>query len=568
MRHDDSPRTHRRLSLPALSLAATATALALLLAACVAAAGAAGADDDSTPAGEPIVQTTYGQVRGAIHDGIYAFKGIPYGASTAGAGRFKPPTKPASWDGVRDALEYGNRAPQAPLSEATAGDYGRLIRWYEQPGEMSEDCLVLNVWTPGIGDGAKRPVMVSFHGGGFTTGTGSSAGYNGDPLSRFGDVVVVTLNHRLGVLGYLYLGDLAGPEYAASGNAGVLDLVAALEWVRDNVAAFGGDPSNVMIWGQSGGGAKTSTLLAMPAAKGLFHRAAVQSGSSLTMRTREEATATAKLLLAELGLDESRVADLGAVSTEELIKAQIAIAAKDPSASFSPVVDGDTLPRHPFEPDAPEISKDVPMIIGYTLDDAALRLTNFDLDEEGLQGVAKRAAGERADQVLAAYRAAYPDAPPYLVQARILTDARFGRGALLQAERKASQAKAIAGERGGAGDRSAQGGAPVYHYLWTWPSPGMGGKFGAVHGVDVGLAFHNFAGDITGGGTPEGKLMADRLASAWVAFARTGNPNNPQLPEWPAYNAATKPTMIFDADTRVVEDPKKDLRGFWSGPGS
>ena len=214
------------------------------------------------------------------------------------------------------------------------------------------------------------------------------------------------------------------------------------------------------------------------------------------------------------------------------------------------MVDGDVLPRHPFDPDAPAISKDIPMIVGFTLDDAALRLTNFDLDEAGLKGVVERAAPDRADAVLAAYRKAYPDAPPYLVQARMLTDARFGRGALLQAERKA-----------------AQGGAPVWLYLWTWPSPGMGGKFGAVHGIDVGLAFHNFAGDITGGGSAEGKLMADRLASAWVAFARSGNPNNPQIPKWPAYNAETKPTMIFDTDTRVVEDPKKDLRGFWSGTG-
>jgi len=558
VRHDDSALAHTRLTLrssapPGASavIVATAAILLVLLAGCGGPAGTAVADDAASAPPEPIVDTAYGKVRGAIADGIYAFKGIPYGASTAGAGRFKPPAKPAPWEGVRDALEYGNRAPQAPLSEETAGDYGKLIRWYEQPGEMSEDCLVLNVWTPGIGDGKKRPVMVSFHGGGFSTGTGNSAGYNGDPLARFGDVVVVTVNHRLGVLGYLYLGDLAGPEYAASGNAGVLDLVAALEWVRDNIAGFGGDPDNVMIWGQSGGGAKTSTLLAMPKAKGLLHRAAVQSGSSLTMRTREQATATAKLLLAELGLDASHVADLGAVAFEELIEAQGAIAVKDPTATFAPVVDGDTLPRHPFEPDAPEISRDVPMIIGYTLDDAALRLTNFDLDEEGLKAVAKRAAGDRADQVLAAYRAAYPTVPPYLVQARILTDARFGRGALLQAERKA-----------------AQGGAPAYLYLWTWPSPGMGGKFGAVHGVDVGLAFHNFAGDITGGGTPEGKLMADRLASAWVAFARTGNPNNQELPEWPAYDAETKPTMVFDADTRVVEDPKKELRGFWTSQGS
>jgi para-nitrobenzyl esterase len=423
-----------------------------------------------------------------------------------------------------------------------------LIGWDKQPGEISEDCLVLNVWTPGIGDGGKRPVMVSFHGGGFTSGTGNSAGYVGDPLARFGDVVVVTVNHRLGLLGYLYLGDLGGPEYAKSGAAGMLDLVASLEWVRDNIAAFGGDPSNVMIWGQSGGGAKTTTLLAMPRASGLFHRAAVQSGSSLTMRTREDATATTRRVLAHLGLDDTGIAKLRELPVEDLIKAQVAIGGAGPGGAFSPVVDGDVLPRHPFEPDAPEISKDIPMIIGYTLDDAALALTNFELDEAGLKGAVARVAGDRAGEIVAAYRRAYPDASPFLVQARVMTDARFGRGALLQAERKA-----------------AQGGAPAYLYLWEWESPGMGGKFGAVHGVDVGLAFHNSSGAITGGGTPEGKLMADRLASAWVAFARTGDPNNPKLPKWPAYDAKTKPTMVFDAETRVVEDPKKDLRGFWSG---
>jgi para-nitrobenzyl esterase len=246
----------RRLtfSLIAAAVAAAAGAIALnLVAGSAARAATPGDGSESASAAEPVVETTYGKVRGREVDGIVSFKGIPYGGSTAGENRFKPPTRPAKWDGVRDALEYGNRAPQPVLTKETAGDYGRLIHWYEQPGEMSEDCLVLNVWTPGVGDGKKRPVMVSFHGGGFTSGTGNSAGYDGDPLARFGDVVVVTVNHRLGVLGYLYLGDLAGPEYAKSGNAGVLDLVASLEWVRDNIAAFGGDPGNVMIWGQSGG---------------------------------------------------------------------------------------------------------------------------------------------------------------------------------------------------------------------------------------------------------------------------------------------------------------------------
>jgi para-nitrobenzyl esterase len=507
------------------------------------AATQAATDDAATPG--PIVTTAYGKVRGHLADGIHSFKGIPYGGDTAGTNRFMPPTRPTPWDGVRDALEYGNRAPQPVPNPDQIRDYAKLIGWNRQPGELSEDCLVLNVWTPGL-DAKKRPVMVSFHGGGFTTGTGNSAGYNGDPLARFGDVVVVTVNHRLGILGYLHLGDLGGPKYAKSGVAGMLDLVAALEWVRDNIAAFGGDPGNVMIWGQSGGGAKTTTLLAMPAARGLFHRAAVQSGSSLRMRTREDASAMAKAVLAKLGLDETRLDALHQVPFEDLIAAQVAVGGAGPGGGFSPVVDGDVLPRHPFDPDAPEISKDIPMIIGWTLDDAALALTNFDLDEAGLQPALSRAGGERAAEIVAAYRKAYPDVTPYLVQARALTDARFGRGALLQAERKATQ-----------------GGAPAYLYLWAWPSPGMGGKFGAVHGVDVGLAFHNSSGEITGGGTPEGKLMADRLASAWVAFARTGNPNNPQIPEWPPYDPATKPTMIFDVDTRVEKDPLRDLRGFW-----
>lgn len=504
-----------------------------------------GSSADAAAAHEPVVATEYGQVRGTLHDGIYAFKGIPYGGSTAGKNRFMPPTPPASWDGVRDALEYGNRAPQPVLSADSVGDYAKMIRWYDQPGEMSEDCLVLNVWTPGINDGAARPVMVSFHGGGFTSGTGNGPGYIGDPLARFGDVVVVTVNHRLGVLGYLYLGDLVGPDFSKSGDAGVLDLVAALEWVRDNIEGFGGDPGSVMIWGQSGGGAKTSTLLAMPSAKGLFHRAAVQSGSSLRMRTTEEATDTAKLLLKELGLEATQVAELQNVPFEDLIAAQSAIG-DGPGGSFSPVVDGEALPRHPFDPDAPEVSKDVPMIIGWTLDDAALALTNFDLDENGLAAAVARVGGKRAAEILSAYQAAYPDVAPYLVQARVMTDARFGRGALLQAERKARQ-----------------GGAPAYLYLWKWQSPGMGGKFGAVHGVDVGLAFHNFAGEIAGSGTAEGELMADRLASAWVAFARSGNPNNPRLPEWPAYDPDKKPTMVFDVDTRVESDPLKQLRTFW-----
>ncbi len=509
--------------------------------------GAAPGDPVAEPEAEPIVHTESGQVRGENVDGIFAFKGIPYGGSTAGENRFRPPTEPERWDGVRDAIEYGNRAPQAVVSGEAMSDYGRLIRWSEHPGELSEDCLVLNVWTPAINDDTRRPVMVSFHGGGFTSGSGNGHGYNGDPLARFGDVVVVTVNHRLGALGYLHLGDLAGPEFARSGNAGMLDLVASLEWVRDNITNFGGDPGNVMIWGQSGGGAKTSTLLAMPSARGLFHRAAVQSGSSLRMRTPEQATAAAEALLAELELDSSQIAELQHVPFEDIIAAQAKVGGL---RGFSPVVDGEVLPRHPFDPDAPEVSREIPMIIGWTLDDAAIGLNDFDLDEAGLRDSVARIAGERTDAVLEAYRAAYPEASPFLIQARVLTDSGFfGHDALVQARRKAEQ-----------------GGAPAYLYVWTWESPGMGGKFGAVHGIDLAPAFHNYAGEIVGGGSEEGKMMADRLASAWVAFARTGDPNNPEIPEWPAYDPPTRPTMIFDLETRVEDDPFRDLRTFWDEP--
>ena len=278
MRRTTASAAHHCASIRAL---ARATAMLMVLfAGCGGEAGTAAADDASAAASEPIVDTTYGKVRGAIADGIYTFKGIPYGASTAGAGRFKLPARPAAWEGVRDALVYGNRAPQATLTQESAGDYGKLIRWYEQPGEMSEDCLVLNVWTPGIGNGSKRPVMVWFHGGGFASGTGNSAGLRRRSLARFGDVVVVTVNHRLGVLGYLYLGDLAGPEYAESGSAGTLDLVAALEWVRDNIAASEAIPAT--SWSGAVGRRRQDLDPARDAsAKGLFHRAAVQSGSSL-----------------------------------------------------------------------------------------------------------------------------------------------------------------------------------------------------------------------------------------------------------------------------------------------
>ncbi|HSE36388.1 MAG TPA: carboxylesterase/lipase family protein [Blastocatellia bacterium] len=486
-----------------------------------------------------VVETTSGKVQGIATAGIKEFKGIPYGAPTGGKNRFMPPKKPAPWSGVRECFAHGQCSPQTYSS--LRSEYGMMIAWDQQSGGMGEDCLVLNVWTPGVNDGAKRAVLVSFHGGGYTTGSGNAPGFDGAQLALFGDVVVVTVNHRLASFGYTHLTDLgAPPEFAYSGVAGIMDLVASLQWVHDNIANFGGDPSRVMIFGQSGGGAKTTTILATPSAKGLFHRSAVQSGSSLRLTTREAATKTAEALLAKLEIPKSRIADIQKISWQQLLEAQTGL------AGFTPVLDGTVLPHHPFEPVAPPESADVPMIISTTLEDSALALTNFNVDEAGLKTILAQRYSDKADEIVKLYKRWYPHKSPYLIQAQIFTDAGFRRSAITQAERKAALGK-----------------APAYMYLWSWVSPGFGGKFGAVHGTDVSASFHNVRDHIVGVGSPEGKVMCDRLASAWVAFANTGDPNNPQIPRWPAYDAANRATMVFDIDTRVENDPRGEIRKFW-----
>ncbi len=486
-----------------------------------------------------VVETTCGKVQGISTAGIKQFKGIPYGASTSGKNRFMPPKKPAPWTGVRECFGHGQVCPQTPSS--LRSEYGMMIMWDQQNGGMGEDCLVLNVWTPGVNDGAKRAVLVSFQGGGFTTGSGNAPGFDGAQLALYGDVVVVTVNHRLASYGYTHLSDLgAPPEFANAGGTGIMDLVASLQWVHDNIENFGGDPGRVMIFGQSGGGAKTSTILATPSAKGLFQRAAVQSGSSLRMRTREDATKSAEQLLTKLNIPKTRIADLQKISWQELLEAQSGI-------TFSPVVDGTILPHHPFDPVAPAESADVPMIISTTLEDAALSLTNFNLDEAGLKTILSQRYSDKAEEIFALYKQRYPQKSPFLIQAQVFTDSGFRRSAIIQAERKAGLGK-----------------APAYMYLWNWESPGFNGKFGAVHGIDVAASFHQVRDTIVGVGSSAGKVMCDRLASVWAAFAKTGDPNNPGIPRWPAYDAATRATMIFDNDTRVENDPRGEIRKYWA----
>ncbi len=487
------------------------------------------------------VETTSGKVRGERGDGVEIFRGIPYGADTSGRNRFLPPKPPAPWSGVRDAIDYGHIAPQSP--SAGRIDYVRAIHWYDQPGGQGEDCLVLNVWTPQT-DNGKRPVLVCFHGGGFTSGSGNHRGFDGEIEARNQDVVCVSVNHRLGVLGYLHLADLLGAEFAQSGVVGMLDLHLALEWVRDNIAHFGGDPNRVMIFGQSGGGAKTTALLGMPRAEGLFHAAGVQSGSSLRIRTPEEAAKTAQAILDAMGLTKARARELQDIPFEMMVAAAAALPAGN---AFGPVLDGTVYTRHPFDPDAPPYSKNVPMIVGTTLDDSALALTNFDLDMDGLMKVAQGIAGEHAQQIVTAYRDAYPNATPFKLQARMLTDRGFRRGATTQAERKA-----------------AQGGAPVYTYLVTYEAPCYGGKFGAVHGVDVELVLNQYGGELTGE-SAAAKALADSMGAAWANFARTGNPNASGLPEWPAFDLQSRATLIVDSPCRIENDPGGQLRKLWEG---
>ena len=492
------------------------------------------------------VETTLGTVRGMANTGIRIFRGIPYGADTAGKNRFMPPRKPAAWAGARNCIGYGPISPQT--ASGFRSDYSQLIQWDKHigTGGMNEDCLSLNVWTPGVNDNEKRAVLVSFHGGGWATGSGNGPMYDGGQLALLGGVVVVTVNHRLASFGYTHLAAVGAPEeFRSAGVCGVMDMVASLEWVRDNIARFGGDPSRVMIFGQSGGGSKTSTLLGTPAAKGLFHRAVVQSGSTLRLISEADAEKAADQLLAKLGLTRSRVAEIQRVPWEQLLQAQV-----EAGGAFTPVMDGRYLPHHPFDPTAPPESRDVPVIISTTLEDAALRLTNWDLTDSGLSSLLNERFKGKAAEILDLYRPAAVGKTPYLIQAQVLTDSQARARAIVQAERKA-----------------AQGGAGAWMYIWEWPTPAFDGKLGAVHGHDVDASFNLYRNGICGTGDKVGRKMSLRLSSAFVAFAKTGNPDNEHIPHWPSYDATARSTMIFDTDTRVVSDPRGALRKYWSRQG-
>ena len=495
----------------------------------------------------PIATTADGRVRGATDKGIHVFKGVPYGGSTGGAARFHGPMPPAAWGGVREALAFPPMAPQSPIT------LGGLFASWTFDKEMSEDCLALNVWTPGLRDGVKRPVMVWFHGGDFSSLSGSRNVFDGVRLCRRGDVVVVTVNHRLNAFGYIYLTEIA-PKIDAAANPGMLDLVAALRWVRDNIAEFGGDPTNVTIFGQSGGGGKVSTIMAMPDAAGLFHRAVVQSGSyarnaHLEAMSPSEATRHARTLLNALEISPADAARLATLSVNDVVSGMAKVARGPERAIWRPVADGKVLPGGPWWPEAPTASAQVPLMIGTTATEMTMLIGTFDastfaLDEDSLR---KRVVAwmqpEDADRVITAFRAHQPEATPSELFFAIATASSFRKGAWTQAERKA-----------------AQKGAPVYLYELDWQTPVDGGKWHSPHSLDLAFVFDNVAKSASMVGIgPEPQKVADQMSNAWLAFARTGRPSTPDLP-WPSWQPDVRTTMVFNTESKVVNGYRDDER--------
>lgn len=521
-------------------------------------AGAAG--KQNTPAvptpviatnAQGVVSTTAGQVAGYIENDVYIYKGIPY----AKAERFMPPTAPDAWEGIRSSRAYGPTCPQAKRMGWYSDESAFSFNWDD--GFPDEDCLRVNVWTPGVNDGKKRPVMVWLHGGGYSAGSGQELpSYDGTNLAKNHDVVVVTLNHRLNVLGFLDLSSF-GQKYARSGNVGLLDLVAALQWVHANIGAFGGDPANVTIFGQSGGGGKVSTLLATPSAKGLFHKAIVQSGSMLRTMEARYSRLIGEETVRLLGLDAAHVDSLARVPYDKLLAAgEKAVATVRRQAEqegvstfifgWAPTVDGSVLPAQPFDPAAPAQSKDIPVMIGTTLHEftASTYVPAFrNIAEDKAVGMLRAKYGDRTDEFVSLFSKVYPDHQP---KDLLDVDFTFRPGAVEQANLKA-----------------AQGGAPVYMYLFAWESPVMDGILRSTHCMEIPFVFDNALRHASmTGGTPEAEALARKMSTAWANFARTGNPNGEGVPQWPAYTPDGGETLWFDNTCTIKHHHDRELLEF------
>jgi para-nitrobenzyl esterase len=505
----------------------------------------------------PVVETASGRVAGVTSGGVHVYKGIPYGASTAGANRFMPPRKPEPWTGVREAVAYAGRSPQAPASAQRpelAAVWGSVDTL-----PVGEDCLTLHVWTPAL-DNAKRPVMVWLHGGAFSYGSANSPRYDSTNLARRNDVVVVAVNHRLNIFGHLDLSALGDERFAPSGNAGILDLVAALEWVREHAERFGGDPGNVTIFGQSGGGGKVCALLAMPSAKGLFHKAIVQSGASVRFAERERTTRLADAVMKNLGLGRG---DLAALQALPLARLQQAVEPAQKTLprparplldryNFGPVIDGQVLPAHPFDPAAPALSDDIPVMVGGTKDESAIFLApddavwNRTVTEENLHKRIATVAGDAADELLGYYKRRDPAASPSDRLITALTASNFSVRSVLLAERKAARKR-----------------APVWMYSFDWESPAFGGRLKSSHSVEVPFVFDTLQVIGEAHHKARAQTLADRVSKTWATFARNGDPRSDAIPAWPAYADGRRATMVFDDECRIVDDPDGEVRPLW-----
>ncbi len=489
------------------------------------------------------VSTRYGAVRGLVREEVQQFWNLPYGASTAGANRFMPPQPPAAWSGVRDHFQVGTRSFQQP----GVGEPAPVVLAMNRLEEESEDCLKLNVFTPGT-DNAARPVLVWMHGGGFNSGSGNYLIYDGTYLAKKEDVVVVSVTHRLNIFGFLHLADIGGEQWAGATNAGVQDLVAALQWVKDNIAAFGGDPDRVTIFGQSGGGGKTTTMMAMPSASGLFHRAIAQSGAALRGVPATDASAATERFLGKLGINNTQLDRLQSVTPQQ-IQAALYSEPAIPGFASGPVIDGTVIPRHQWDPTAPEFSATVPLLAGSTAtENGWLGPPPFELEDAEMQSLftASLAGNDAAkgQELLSLYRGRYPELRSRMQWLVAESDNTRRRNAQLLNRLK-----------------HAQGTAPSYLYYFNWYSPVHDNRMGSYHTLDIPFVFNNVdvAASMTGAG-PGRYELAHVMSAAWAAFARTGNPDHADMPHWPAFNPDAYPTMMFGSEVVLSNDPNREER--------
>ena len=506
----------------------------------------------STPR-SAVAKTQYGKVRGYVDAGVFTFKGIPYGQNTGAENRWLPAKSPTPWDGEYPALIYGANCPQR-LHDFTGIEQSFLQDWDD--GYMSEDMLKLNVWTSSLT--GKRPVMVYFHGGGFSFGSSYELpSQEGAQMARYHDVVVVTVNHRLNILGFFDVSEIGGPAYSDSVNAGMTDLVASLKWVRENISNFGGDPDKVMIYGQSGGGSKVTCLMGMPSAAGLFHRASVQSGGGGNPPSAEQSRELSRKIMTELGLASNDLASLQKMEWSKLNAAANAAAAKingpaprtlgmgapagsTPRVGMGPTLDGRVVTVRSFYEAAPEISKSVPMLIG-SVSEEGNRMSSQPTEAEWHATLAGTVGEAKASALIAAMKKAHPE--------KSIRTLSYGVSGLLVRNNVTRMAKM----------KYDQKGAPVYAYYFTWQSP-MLEDAGAWHTAELAFCFDNTKRCEQGtGNTPEAQELAKKMATAWANFARTGNPSQPGL-TWTPTDSSRCPTMVFDNRCRMVDDPEGEVR--------